>query len=281
MPGDPSSIRCRPMSQPSPYRCEINGSPADADALRLLVSTNYGHFSSMQVQARRVRGWSLHLQRLDAATRELFGHPLPAARISELVRHALLDEQPCSLRINVFSRQLDRENPARPAQPDVLVVAGPAAAASSKPLRLRSFVYQRCLPHIKHVGTFPLFHYRRLAQLDGYDDALFVDADGVVAEGSVWNIGWCKADQVTWPDGPMLRGTAMQLIDSGMTRHAAPPRTRTVNLSELADLGTPFATNSSTPVRRIGSIDDFEFAGSDATLSAVGAAYASNPWEAV
>jgi branched-subunit amino acid aminotransferase/4-amino-4-deoxychorismate lyase len=269
------------MSQPSPYRCEINGSPADVDTLRLLAATNYGHFSSMQAQARSVRGWSLHLERLDAATRELFGQPLLAARVSELARHALVDEQPCSLRINVFSRQLDRENPARPVPPDVLVVTGAPAAAASTPLRLRSFVYQRALAHIKHVGTFPLFHYRRLAQLAGYDDALFVGADGAVAEGSVWNIGWCNAGQVVWPDGPMLRGTAMQLIGIGMTRRGSPPRTHRISLADLADLGTPFATNSSMPVRRIASINDVEFPDSDTALDAVAAAYTSNPWESV
>ena len=42
--------------------------------LRALGS--YGHFTAMQVRAGATRGLPLHLARLDAANRELFGVPL-------------------------------------------------------------------------------------------------------------------------------------------------------------------------------------------------------------
>ena len=47
-------------------RIQINGAPARPEDLYTLARTNYGHFTAMQVRARRVRGLELHLDRLVA-----------------------------------------------------------------------------------------------------------------------------------------------------------------------------------------------------------------------
>src|SRR5262245_33519000 len=82
---------------------EIDGRPAAAADLHVLATVNYGHYTTMQVRGRRVRGLGLHLARLDAATRELFGAPLEHGRVRERLRHAL-DRDDASVRITVFGR---------------------------------------------------------------------------------------------------------------------------------------------------------------------------------
>jgi hypothetical protein len=52
---------------------EIDGAPADLAALRAVLLGGYGHFTAMQVRDGRTRGLDLHLRRLDAGNRELFG----------------------------------------------------------------------------------------------------------------------------------------------------------------------------------------------------------------
>src|SRR5216683_436859 len=54
-------------------RIEINGASATADQLRAAAFGSFGHFTAMQVRARRARGLQHHVARLDAANRELFG----------------------------------------------------------------------------------------------------------------------------------------------------------------------------------------------------------------
>ena len=103
-------------------RCELNGEPASADDLRALALMNYGHFTSMQAEPGGVRGLDLHLLRLDASTRELFGQPLDGDTVRGFMRHALGDHDgAASLRVNVFSRRLHRDRMAEPAPPDVVV----------------------------------------------------------------------------------------------------------------------------------------------------------------
>ena len=249
------------MSQSQPVsKIELNGAAATADDLRHLVQTNYGHFSAMRVEGGGVRGLDLHLARIEAATLELFGTPVDRQRVRACLRHAIGgDPAPLSLRVNVFSRALNRERMADAAEPDVLVTVTPAARAPVQPLTVKSFRYTRTLAHLKHVGTFPLFHFRRLAQQAGFDDALFIDASGCVEEGSVWNIGFFDGDGVVWPDAPHLTGVSMQLLQTGLQRHGVSSTMQTVSLDGLGRFRAAFFTNSSTAVRMIARIDQVAF----------------------
>jgi branched-subunit amino acid aminotransferase/4-amino-4-deoxychorismate lyase len=242
-------------------RSELNGGAVGMDDLRALALMNYGHFTSMQVLDGCVRGLDLHLQRLDRSTRELFGHPLDIETTRAYMRRVVGEVTgPISLRVNVFSRELDRDRLALPARPDVLVTTSTARTISATPLRVRSVRYERESPHIKHVGTFGLFQQRRLAQMAGYDDALFVDATGAVSEGSIWNVGFFDGERVIWPDAPALDGTSMQLLKAGLHERADAMLRRRIELSEIASFRAAFFTNSSCAVCPIASIDGIEFA---------------------
>jgi branched-subunit amino acid aminotransferase/4-amino-4-deoxychorismate lyase len=258
-------------------RSELNGAPATADDLRALALTNYGHFSSMQVEAGGVRGLDRHLARLDAATRELFGRPLDADVVRGYMRSALAGyEGAASMRANVFSRQLHRDRMAEAAQPDVVVSVGAPRRIATTPVRLKSFRYERVLPHVKHVGTFGLFHHRRLAQLDGFDDALFVDASGAVSEASIWNIGFFDGCGVVWPDAPALRGISMQLIDSGLRERGVPSDSHRVAHVDIGAFQSAFLTNSSCVVRPIAEIDGVRFVVDPELGAMLEACYAAN-----
>ena len=239
------------------HRVEINGEPANAADLRHLVQTNYGHFTVFRVEAGGVRGLDLHLDRLQHATRELFGSELDRERVRGYLRHAVAGEaRELSVRVNVFARALDREHLDLSAEADVLVIVAPVSSHVITPLRVKSFRYARDLPAIKHVGTFALFHHRRLARRAGFDDALFVDADGRISEGSIWNVGFVDRDGgIVWPDAPQLDGVSMQLLKTGLAQMGMPSVVRTIRLAEIGEFRTAFFTNASVPVRPIASID--------------------------
>lgn len=248
------------MTESPVARIELNGAPASADDLRHLVQTNYGHFSAMRVENGGVRGLDLHLARIESATRELFGSALDRDRVRSCLRHAVAGRTGLlALRVNVFSRALDRDRLVEPVEPDILVTVAPVARAPSRALRVKSFEFTRTLPHIKHVGTFPLFHHRRLAQQAGFDDAVFVDEAGNVEEGSIWNIGFFDGNGVIWPDAPQLTGVSMQLLQAGLTRRGLASSTQRIALGDIGRFHSAFFTNSSTAVRMISVIDSAAF----------------------
>jgi len=225
----------------------LNGEPATADDLRALALANYGHFTSMQVRDGAVQGLDLHLRRLQAATRELFGADLDAADVrrqacAALERAGLSD---ASLRLTVFSRRFDYRDAGRDVPVDLLASLSPPAARFRPALRVKSYGFVRPVPHIKHVGTFPLFHYRRRARADGFDDALFVGPDGAMVEGSIWNLGLWDGERVVWPDGPALRGTCEQLLQAGLAASGVPQQVRRVAQAEAGSFLAAFACNAS------------------------------------
>lgn len=241
-------------------RIETNGHPAEAADL----FSTYGHFTAMQVRGGGVQGLEHHLTRLDAAHRELFGRPLPAHHVRDLVRHALAGTADASVRVMLRDAERVLVSVAEPH--------GPPAA----PQRLRTVPYLRPFAHLKHLGGFAQLEWARRVRLEGYDDALLTTPDGAVAESSIANIGFLVPDGgVVWPDAPQLHGTAMRLVE------ATTPSTRRPVLP--ADVGTfagAFLVNS-IGVVGVASINDVPLPDGGALLAGVIERLAAVPWERV
>jgi branched-subunit amino acid aminotransferase/4-amino-4-deoxychorismate lyase len=140
----------------------------------------------------------------------------------------------------------------------------------------KTFAFSRDLPLVKHIGLFSQLELRRKAQLSGFDDALFVEADGRISEGVTWNLGFVDRDGlVVWPDAPVLPGVTMQLLQDAHGDSATAPLT----LSDLAKMRAAFATNVSVGVWTIKAIDDVQFAIDDPTLDLLQKVYAELPGE--
>lgn len=241
----------------------VNGEPADQSDLLHLALVNYGGFTSMQAEqgdddAWGVRGLDLHLARLDAWGHELFGAAPDRDAVRGWMRRVVEGQAgACSIRVNLFSRDLSVRDPSAIVTPDVLVMAGPPAAPVAGPLKLGVQRYGREAPHIKHVATFGLIAARRAAMQAGHDDVLFADETGRVSEGSIWNIGFLEGDTVVWPDAPMLDGTGQTLIQRGLDAVDVVTERRSIDLSELSVFDAAFITNSAmaaVPVAAIGAV---------------------------
>jgi 4-amino-4-deoxychorismate lyase len=261
-------------------RVEINGAPATVDALHRPAVHNYGHFTSMQVRRRAVRGLTLHLERLERASEELFGRPVGAERVRDYLGRALRGlPDAVSVRINVFSLT---SGPGGPVTPDVMVsVSSPVSGIPADPWHVCSTFYERDLPHIKHVGGFGLIHQRRLAHAAGFDDVLFVNRDGHISEGAIWNIGFWDGAQVVWPKAEMLAGITMQVLAAGLERGGVSAVTRPVSLEDLPSFRSAFATYSICSEQPVGSIDGVAFPGDDRLPGLLAAAWESTAPEPV
>ncbi len=250
-------------------RIEVDGHPATAEELSVPAVINFGHFTAMQVRGGRTRGLDLHLRRLDTANRELFGAGLAGDRVRELLRHALGPDQDAAVRVNVFQPE-----PGGPVS--VMVVVRPPADQDTTPQRLRSVAYQRPAAHLKHVGSFGQIYHGRLAEREGFDDALLTGPGGVISESTVANLGLFAGDgDVVWPDAPALPGITMQLLVPLLPSRRAP-----VRLADLPRYEGAFLANSRgvVPVARV---DDVELPVPEGRMKAVTLAYESVPWDAI
>ncbi|GAA1842030.1 aminotransferase class IV [Asanoa iriomotensis] len=241
-------------------RIEVNGRPAAAADL----FSTYGHFTAMQVRGGGVQGLANHLDRLDAANRELFGEPLEPDEVRGLIRHALAGDVDAAVRVVV-------REPRR-----VAVSVAPPTPPVVSPHRLRTVPYLRPFPHLKHLGGFAQGEWARRVRLDGYDDALLTAGDGEISETSVANIGFFAADgAVVWPTPPWLHGTAMLLIE----QHRPTTRQR-ITLADLGGFRGAFVANSIGHVA-VASIDDVPMLPDPALMADLDELFAAVPWDPI
>jgi len=256
---------------------ELNGRPVGVEQLQTLALTNFGHFTTFRVDDGCVRGLAMHLDRLERDCQAVFGVSLEAERVRRFVRRLVPAGGSATIRVTVFDPATDLTRPAGANSPQLLVTRRPAATLPLAPLTVQSVSYARDAPEIKNVGLFGTLRQRRIAQLNGYDDALFVDAAGNVSEGGTWNIGFFDGEHVVWPAARCLAGITMRLLQNSPQKMKITP----VSLTELGSMRAAFATNSAVGVRAITRIDDLTFPAGSEVLEALRTAYRGVEPEAV
>ncbi|GAA2623318.1 aminotransferase class IV family protein [Streptomyces vastus] len=251
---------------------ELNGEPISVDQLKTLALTGYGHFTSMRVEDGRVRGLSLHQDRLVRDCRALFDAELDPERVRDLVRRVAPTAGACVVRVTIFDPKFDMGHPGAKADPQVLVTTRPTGNLPLPPLRVQARKYVRDLPGVKSVGLFGTLLHRRAAQLDGFDDALFVDEQSLVSEGGTWNIGFFDQDRVIWPEADCLVGVTMQLLKDAHTYDEIP-----IRLADIADMQAVFATNAAIGVRAVSGVDDIALTDTHPIIDTLRKAYMEVP----
>jgi branched-subunit amino acid aminotransferase/4-amino-4-deoxychorismate lyase len=232
---------------------------------------DYGHFTAMQVRDGATRGLRLHLARLDAANRELFGEPLDGSAVRERLRRELAGRTEASVR---FTVRRSAEEPG--SAPSTVVTIDDPVAMPVGPLRLKSATYQRPLAHIKHLASAGQRNHRRRALDAGFDEALLTNADGVISEGAITNVGFLDGATVVWPDAPSLAGITMQVIVPALAARGVRSVRRLVRLGDVGSFDGALVTNS-WGVATVGAIDDVELPVDKAFGHTLAAAYESVP----
>jgi branched-subunit amino acid aminotransferase/4-amino-4-deoxychorismate lyase len=259
-------------------KLEINGHAPDSAEIYRLAIANYGHFTTMQVRDGRVRGLALHMARLDDGNEAFFGARMDFAaeqRVRELIRHALAGAPAATVRVSMTPGPADA--------PDVVVaVSDPRPDVAGPAWRIQTRVYERDWPEQKHAATMALRVAQRHARRDGFDDALFVGRDGLVREGSVWNVAFWDGTQVVWPQAPVLRGVTMVLLQVAMSMNGLPWTQRPVAAAELPSFAAAAAVNAGFPGQPIASVDGVALAGDPTVLTDVlTLAWATVGWDEI
>jgi len=254
-------------------RIEIDGADPSAEQLAAAALDGYGHFTSMQVRSRRVRGLSLHLARLNAAHTEMFGQVLGDDLVVRHIRHAMAAEDVADATVRVLVRHLDD-------RPSIMITLRPPGGMPGSPWRLRSVPYRRPGAHLKHLGDFGQAYYQRQVKADGFDEALLTGPDGEICEGSITNVGFSDGEIITWPDAPVLAGITMQLLqqrlsDFGLTYRYAP-----VHLADVASFDAAFVTNA-RGIAPVAAIDEVTLPVNVGLMAKLDKVYESVAWDRI
>ena len=248
-------------------RIEVNGHGADEAAVSLLEHEGWGHFTAMQVRGGRARGLELHLARLEAAHREIYGRVLDGEEVRGRIRHALGGQPDASVRVYGYWAGL------------IVTVRGPQDRAH-RPHSMRSVHFQRPLARLKHVGSWGQGGFREAALAAGFDEALLVDQEGTISEGTITNVGFWRDGTVIWPDAPKLPGITMLLLQRQLTAAGIPQAEAPVCILDLASYGGMILCNSHgwAPVSQV---DDLMIPQDQAFTGIIAAAFGRCRWDEI
>lgn len=255
-----------------------NGLPATAEALASVSFAGYAHFTALQVRDGRVRGIDLHLARLRAASIALFGRALADEQVLAQLRLAI-EQGPADLSLMATVYSAEGEFTRAPVESDVqlLVRTAPASNGPDGPLRLGTVEHERVLPRIKHVGEIAKTHFLRQAIEQGFDDVAFVDHQGRLSEGSIWNLAFWDGENVIWPQAPMLGGTTMAIVRRQLTQMGVPQEDRELRITDLPTLKGAVVMNSWTPGIAVGQVAEVVLPDAPAFLRLLHQAFAAEP----
>jgi branched-subunit amino acid aminotransferase/4-amino-4-deoxychorismate lyase len=248
-------------------RIEVNGHDADEAAVSLLEHEGWGHFTAMQVRGGRTLGLELHLARLAAAHREIYGRALDGEEVRGRIRHALGGQPDASVRVYGYWAGL------------IVTVRGPQDRPH-RPHSMRSVHFQRPLARLKHVGSWGQDRFREAALAAGFDEGLLVDEDGRIAEGTITNVAFWRDSTVTWPDAPKLPGITMLLLQRQLTAAGVPQAEAPVRVQDLASYEGMILCNSHgwAPVNRV---DDLTISQDQAFTDIIAAAVGRCRWDEI
>lgn len=259
----------------------IDGAPATLEDLAHQALVNYGAYTSFLVEDGGVRGLDLHLARLEASAVELFGQSVGMEHLRALMCSALGTRQNAWLRISLFSNAFSNRDPTAQAAPRVMIGVFDPPSPLADTTRLQLQTYEREAPHLKHVATFGLLRTRRAARAAGFDDALFMNREGRISEGSLWNIGFLSGDTVVWPDAPMLAGVTQALLSKGLQAQDISQTTQPVTAADLSHFEAAFICNSATPAASVTAIDDRVFQVRPDLIARLKDAWSSQPHQTI
>ena len=259
----------------------VDGAPVTEADLIYLAMVNYGAYTSFRVEDGGVRGLDLHLARLEASAVELFGGSPGEARLRELMRQAIAGGGDSWLRVSLFSPEIRPREAGWHGCPRVMTAVFPSPPPLGQGLRVQPVRYGREAAHLKHTAGFGLMRARRTAAAAGFDDALFTDADGLISEGTLWNIGFIQGETVVWPQAPMLAGVTQALIGRGLASVGLDAVCEPVRLADVGLFDGAFLCNSATPACAITAIGAVDLPGSEATIDRLRQAWRSNPRQSI
>ncbi|TQF70330.1 aminotransferase class IV family protein [Pseudoalteromonas luteoviolacea] len=260
----------------------INGLPIVNSNISSLAFSGFAHFTALQVRNKMVKGLDLHLGRLSKASLELYNHAHTNDMICSFIR-AAIDNGPAdqSLTVTIYSPHGEFTSDSMNAEPHVMVRTAKPENGPLGPLRLSAIQHERPFADIKHVGEIGKTYYLHQAIKQGFDDAIFIDNNGHLSEGTIWNLAFWDGDSVIWPKAHMLKGTMMAILQRQLNKLNISQRSEAITLDRLKEFQGAALMNSWTPGIEVSEIMSTPFQQSQQLVSILHHALKQEPAERV
>jgi aminodeoxychorismate lyase len=220
-----------------------------------------GLFEGIRVFNEKPFRWKQHLERFQHGANFLrIAVPFSPEALEEFARHIIAENQmPNSLLRLTLSRGVGARgySPKNAERPTVVMATHPMAAVEpSNPPAWRLFISSFHLPageplaRFKNLNKLPQVLARAEADAEGADEALLLNSDGFVVEGSTSNLFWIRNGTVCTPPLPsgILPGVTRAAVLEICGKSGIEVREESIAAEELREMDGAFLSLSSTGI---------------------------------
>ena len=234
-------------------------SEAQIPADRIETMYGFGVYETMKVRNGIVFFVENHIERLfhSAECIDLF-HSFSEKQVAEWIRSLLaaLSEESLNLKVLLMGSQ----NPEEAA-----LYLFPLAPFFPKRNWYRdgvsvcSFVYERWMPQSKSLNMLPSYYYYTQAKQEGHYDALYVDHDLNIREGTRTNFYVMKGKKIySPPKEDVLEGVTMMSLERAIHSSPFSIQYKKIPYTSMFSYDAAFLSSTSTKIIPISRIDGKE-----------------------
>lgn len=231
-------------------------SEAQIPAERIETMYGFGVYETMKVRNGVLYFVDTHIDRLfHSATCIELSHPFTKKQIVTFIQNLLseLSEESLNLKILLMGGQNPKE---------ATLYVFPLAPFFPKRTWYRdgvsvcSFVYERWMPQAKSLNMLPSYYYFTHAKKEGHYDALFVDNDLNIREGTRTNFYVMKGKKIYSPPKELvLEGVTMMTLEKAIHNSDFSIEYKQIAYTSLSSYDGAFLSSTSTKIIPISSID--------------------------
>lgn len=119
-----------------------------------------------------------------------------------------------------------------------------------------SYVYERWMPQAKSLNMLPSYYYYTKAKSEGHYDALFVDNNHNIREGTRTNFYVMKGSKIySAPKSNVLVGVTMMTLEKAIKNTAFSIQHKQIPYASLSSYDAAFLSSTSTKIIPISSVD--------------------------
>jgi aminodeoxychorismate lyase len=227
-----------------------------------------GLFEGIRVFNGRLFRWKQHMERFQLGANFLrIAVPFSAEAIEEFATRLIFENQmPNSLLRLTLSRGVGPRgySPRHADQPTLVMATYPMASVEpSNPPAWRVFISSFRLPageplaRLKNLNKLPQVLARAEADAEGAEEALLLNSDGYVVEGSTSNLFWITNGTVCTPPLPsgILPGVTRAVIVELCGKIGVVVREENIGLAELHGMDGAFLSLSSNGIAEVAFVN--------------------------
>lgn len=122
-------------------------------------------------------------------------------------------------------------------------------------MRVITTQMSRSFPSVKSTNYITGIIAMKKAQKIGFDDALYLDQEGKLLEGTTSNVFFFKDEKIITADSGIYKGVTREIILE-LAKEKFPIELRKLHLSEIEDCDEAFLTSSTKEIMPLVQIDD-------------------------